>query len=235
MAVRMMMRTSAINTHGGIMARRSRTLATGIVVALGLAALAGCAHSGTASPEDSPSPSPSPSASASPSASPSPEGPDLADPSTWLISFDGVGPLVLGQPFTEVPAVMTAFTDRTTDQCRVAMFDAGSVPSMWVVPEGETIHEVLVGAAIIGKTVVEVQRGTPKTGEGIGIGATLDQLQSANPGAAQVDLSGTPGSEEIYYSVSNGTDRWILFRIVDGLVDAVSVSDEPLPPYEYCG
>ncbi|WP_349866356.1 hypothetical protein [Leifsonia sp. WHRI 6310E] len=83
-------------------------LVTGALAATALAlALTGCTPT-------KPTPgfvevTPGLSASASPTADAETVAADPAQPSTWTIGFDGVGPLVLGTPSTEQHDVLAAF------------------------------------------------------------------------------------------------------------------------------
>jgi hypothetical protein len=199
-----------------------------IALAATASMLAGCAH-----PAVSVSRSTAPQAlKSSPAPSPKPTL-NLADPSSWLIGFDQVGPLSIGGRISEEKAQMTAFTDTSSASCPVAMFATDNSPSIWVSPgaDGDSINLIALGAALFGKSIPAVEGGTPKTEKGIGIGATEQQLKAAYSGIVE---TGTYGSET-YYGVSNGNGRWIDFVIADGAVDAIAVGSSSTPPSEYCG
>ena len=218
-----------------------RTFRVAIVtttLAASLVTLAGCAQPAPAeSAESAPA---SAQASETPSATPSPTPAaghsatvNLADPSSWQITFDGVGPLSFGGEITEETADMTAFTDTSNEACPVKMFATDGAPGIWVRPDADgAIDLVTLGAETFGTPVADVEAGTPKTQAGIGIGATLQQLEAAHP---EVVATGTFGELETSYGISNDTGRWIVFTIRDKVVDAIGVSSEPTLASEYCG
>ena len=217
------------------MHRTFRVTIVTTTLAASLVMLAGCAQpapaeSAPASTQASETPSAAPSPP--PTAAPTPTV-DLADPSSWQITFDGVGPLTFGGQITEETADMTAFTDRSDEVCPVKMFATDGAPGIWVRPDAVgAIDLITLGAETFGTPVADVEAGTPKTQAGIGIGATLQQLEAAHP---EVAATGTYGELQTYYGISNDTGRWIVFTIRDGVVDAIGVSSEPSLASEYCG
>ncbi len=204
-------------------------------LAASLVMLAGCAQpapaeSTPASAQASETPSVTPTATTTPTPTATV---DLADPSSWLITFDGVGPLTLGGKIDDETADMAAFTESSNDFCPVKMFSKDKAPRIQIRPTADgAIDLIALGAETFGTPVADVEAGSPKTEAGIGIGATLPQLESAHPGVVQ---TGTYGEPRTYYGLSNGADRWIVFTIRDGVVDAIGVSGDPILPSEYCG
>lgn len=220
---------------GGEMKRAFRAAIVTTAVAASLVVLAGCAQPAPAeSAPASAQASETPSATPTPTPTPVPTSTvDLAHPSSWQITFDGVGPLSFGGPISEETGALTAFTDMSDGVCPVEMFARGGVPGIWVRPAASgAIDLITLGAETFGTPVADVEAGTPKTEAGIGIGATFQQLESAYPELAQ---TGSYGDLETYYGISNGSGRWIVFTIRDGVVDAIGVSSEPTFPSEYCG
>jgi hypothetical protein len=154
------------------------------------------------------------------------------DPNSWVIDFPGVGPLVIGQDRDEAEAAMSAFTEGVEDDCGPNTFftDAAGFPDILVADPLDT--------GVIQSVVVEkwgapasVDASPLRTREGIGIGATLDELKAAYP--ALVPKEGDYGT---YYGLTNGSDRWINFNVTaEGLVDTIAVDMTPEMPSEYCG
>ncbi|WP_166806182.1 hypothetical protein [Cryobacterium cheniae] len=221
------------------MQRAFRATIVTTALAASLLMLAGCAQAApaesapaSAQASETPSATPSPTPTPTPTAAPTPTV-DPANPSSWLITFDGVGPLTFGGQIAEETADMTAFADTSNDVCPVKMFAMDGVPGIWVRPAADgAIELITLGAETFGTPVADVEAGSPKTEAGIGIGATLQQLEAAYP---EVSETGTYGDLQTYYGISSDTGRWIVFTIRDGVVDAIGVSSEPILPSEYCG
>lgn len=210
-------------------------------IALASAALTGCA-----SPEDSiASPSSASEVRNTPlprqpavnegesTPTPSPESIDLSDPGSWLITFDGVGPLTVGGQLSEEGEAMTAFSEEPRDYCPRAIFNhsTGRAPSVWAMLDGdfETINAVVLPGRPDRMSPVD---GSPKTVEGIGLGSSVAELLAAYP-----DISAPVASNNsLVYAVNGGADRWIDFTTTsEGYVMSIVVIDVPKPPSEYCG
>jgi hypothetical protein len=210
-------------------------------IALASAALTGCA-----SPKESiASPSPVSEAGNTPSPSqpavddgestptPGPESIELSDPGSWLITFDGVGPLTVGGQVSEQREAMTAFSEEPRDYCPRAIFShsSGQAPSVWAMLDGdfETINAVVVPGV---PDLMSPVAGSPKTAEGIGLGSSVVDLLAAYP-----DISAPVASNNsLVYAVNGGADRWIDFMTTnEGYVLSIVVIDVPKPPSEYCG
>lgn len=174
--------------------------------------------------------------SESPSATPTPTDPaapeDPADPSTWIIDFDGVGPIAVGSDVATVRASIQRYEDVTqTDVCPwTAMFDSAAYPSVWLSldsPAYATVESVFLtnGASTAGHPET-----SPKTAEGVGLGAAEAAVQSAYPEATTTELQG--GRQG--YSVTDGS-RWFAISVLDCTVDTVFVGDTQTAPSEFCG
>lgn len=200
------------------------------------AALSGCASGGAEASGTTQTPSatssPAESTPVTPSATPTPSA-EPADPGTWVISFDGVGPIAIGGSLQKFRDDQSALDDVTTDSCRVAMFDLSAGPAIWVAPaaDDDSISGMTYGAALLGAQ--QPSGSVPATTEGIGLGDTLADLETAYP-----DLEEQPndsGTWPVDYSITDGQGSWIVFGVKDDVVDAITVGDEPTTPLEYCG
>lgn len=204
------------------MRRSAYVLAT----ALALAALSGCA-SGAAAPAETSPTTPS-QGDETPSAAPEAD-PD--DPSTWLITEDGVGPLVLEEPFSDALAVMPEGTTNDAENC--------AWTAWWNAPDDSYGLYAARDSADADDsspvTVIDIAAWDdpaaaegPKTAEGVGLGSSVSDVKAAYPDGVDVVLEG--GGID---AVQVGS---IFFQYRDGSsVSAVTVTSLPQPPYEVCG
>ncbi|GAB2459742.1 hypothetical protein HD599_001309 [Conyzicola lurida] len=194
---------------------------------LGIASLAALSLAGcVASPAPTASPTVIPSASSTPQADP-------ADPATWVISIEGVGPVEFGAPVAEETAdLVAAYADVSDlEACSTLMFEAEGSPTIWLAPDLDGfVSAILVTAETADG---DVSAGSPRTEEGIGIGSTRDELFEAYPvvvDAVQDDV----GYDT--YSVEEFEGRWVHFDVgPDDTVIDIVVNAADAPPYEFCG
>ncbi|PPF66979.1 hypothetical protein C5C18_10285 [Rathayibacter tritici] len=208
---------------------------------------------GTASPAPTGRASTGPTTAAPQEAAPesipasTPTPPDVPGPTpstadggvaSWIIGFDGVGPLTLGAALPEATAAL--------DATGLAPIEDGECPSdhrnlpgdgnAWIQvdadPSGSTVALVSVWdpAADGG---VQAPGTLPATAEGITIGSSAAELRTAYPELTTWQtLSDEPG-----YAIDDDRGRRIWFR-VDGasdVVQAVSVSQSDRFPVGGCG
>jgi hypothetical protein len=156
---------------------------------------------------------------------------NLDDPRSWLVDFAGIGPLALGDRVSEREESMTSFTTTRQDACPwVTAFDKSGFPSIWIPDPSDS---GIVEQIVLQKwgSPQDVAANSPHTSTGIKIGATLDQLRAAYPALAQNEGKYAP-----YYSVTNGSGKWINFAVNDGgLVSTIVVRASPNMDSEYCG
>lgn len=205
-------------------------IVTGILVA----GLAGCAPASTGgAPSSSPTPVPSPSAT--PTEEPSAE-PDPEDPSTWVISGAGVGPIEIGGDFAATLAELPETWTNDTENCAWTAWlkdDSGGYGVFFVrgtesdtAPIGEiSVYEVMQG---------EGATGAPMTAEGLGLGATKEEVLAAYPDAQQ----GTPQiGDGIWIMVPGDTAGHVFFEFREGSDTAwdITVTTRSEPSYEVCG
>lgn len=150
-------------------------------------------------------------------ASPTPVVPenDPADPSTWIIGFDSVGPLTLARPVSEQASAQSAYTGESLDDP-----ETGYRCSAWRLTSPDYITlEVAPGSADPTTTSVISIGGSagdrsdlpgPHTAKGIGVGSTIAELKAAYPDLV-VTWSDTRASS-LEFSVTDGNGRYIAFK-----------------------
>ncbi len=189
--------------------------------------LGACAGSGTPTPSTTPH---AEASSTSPSATPTPVQ-DPADPTTWIVSADGVGPARLGQSVAGAVAAMSSYVD---------VSDPAGCPNPRVTflgPAGSTVANapLLLIADEQGSLVgIAFTESGPRTVDGIGVGSTAAAVAQAYPHA----VPGTRGPSSVPNLVTvQGIPGWISFELDGGgtTIDQVSVTSGGPPPYEYCG
>ena len=185
--------------------------------------------SGTAQTTEPPSTT---SASPSKSSAPSPSSSfDTANPSTWLITETGIGPVEIGS-YSAADALSPSFVQ--ADWCEgLEFFDSsGAYP----VGFGVISHPGKGGVGGIGIrmpgniAVTGPVEESPLTESGIGLGSSLADLTTAEPNGAF-----ETGVEWPKYVVSAGA-RWILFEVSESepFVRGITVTEQ-LPPAGFCG
>jgi hypothetical protein len=227
--------------------RRHWTLILAFLALLSIGGVSGAVALGlvpqpfAAAPPTSPSPtttsegstaplSQTPTPSAVPSTTPSelPAVQDPADPSTWLITFDGIGPLTVGGSLVEEkPSMLVRYSDTTDDTCPVAGFSLEGFADViaQIDTDLDTIHSV---SAI---SYIPEPLKAPVTEAGIGVGSTVEELLTAYPNITETgQFFPTTG-----YGLSDGAGRWIAFSVMDDLVTVITVGPSDRTPYEFCG
>jgi hypothetical protein len=172
-------------------------------------------------------PTPTPTQTSTPTTAGPAEDP--ADPSTWIIRFDGVGPLTLGAPFASQASGLPSVQDITDAICVDGQRNLSA-------PGG--LHFVLVGAADGSAQTAAIELGnygngtdnratTPRTAEGIGVSSTRDELLAAYP-----DIQRTGGySDSVdYYGLTDGEGGWIVFGVMDDVVFEIQIGNDAVLP-----
>ncbi len=183
-------------------------------------------------PIASPTPTPTPTPTATPTAAPTqpPAAENPADPSTWLIDFDRIGPITPGRPFADVKAQLSDFPDLTDPIC---------LPfSLYLGLPDRTVLRMIDDTGNKTADTIELLGGpgnvvalSPKTAEGIGLGSTSDMLLAAYPG-----ISGTTSLNGMVtqYRLLDSEGRRIVFKVIEGEVAGIQIGAEYWIPTERC-
>jgi hypothetical protein len=193
------------------------------------AALTGCAGSAP-EPESTPAGESTPSAIEAPgSGEPTEAAPeDPADPSTWIVSGAGIGPVELGGAVAEY-SVVGPYTEEASTCPNPAVHTLtgdGLAPMRLVaVDGGTTIDSVHVTSWGTDGAVV-----APRTADGITLGSSLADLQATYPGIELTDEYSTT----LQYAYSDA-GNWVVFTVQDDAVVELTASTTSSNPTEYCG
>ncbi|MFF2271974.1 hypothetical protein ACFVTX_06860 [Agromyces sp. NPDC058136] len=209
--------------------RPFRALLSGALAAAGLVVLVGCTSAGAApNPSAEATPAPSPSAEA-PAPDPTPTALDPADVTTWVITAQGIGPIVRGADAAETVAGFTAFeanewcpgviglSQEGTGQIVVTVLDDGTVGAVWA--NGRDVGDGTVPPS-------------PSTEEGIVFGSTMEELAAAYPGLVP---SNQAGAESYGYAAGDETAGYLNFLVEGDKVISIGVQDRAGVPKEFCG
>lgn len=193
---------------------------------MSLALLAGCAPTPpTSNPTRALETSPTPSVATSDSAEPI----DSADPASWLISADGIGPISIGQTVDDTVLALAAFASLPVPCENDAYLMYQLTPDLGLtiaIGDGTTVRAVGITTDFDGAATV----ASPRTTEGVGLGSTIADVQSVYPDAVPVE-----GSAE-YIHVEDG-DTWISFSPEFGDVTvalSIDVAQGWSIPSEFC-
>lgn len=198
-------------------------------------ALGGCAA--TPAPAGSATPTAPPvtsSASPSPSASPSDEPTlDLNDPASWIVTRSSIGPVQLGDQFSQArKAVPTWTVDETCSWTAFWNAPDHSQTAYFVHDSAEQDGEIdtIDVAALV---PLEPADG-PRTPEGLGFGSTRAEVLAAYPDAEEQTST---IDEAKMLRVDGAGDGSLFFTFAQGgdAVRAITLTVLDEPPYEVCG
>ena len=193
-------------------------------MASALLVLAGCAPASPSHPSAGESATdttaPSPTATPTPSAA----AEDPLDPSTWIISAEGIGPARIGEPVADIVAQLTEY--QVPADAASACFNTAIT---YLGPPGSSVSTApLLLAANPDGTLWGVAFGDagPHGVSGVEVGSSLADVRAAYPsGTDEMRYSDTPNLLTV-----RGTPGWISWEYDGGGTHAGS-----LPPNEYCG
>jgi hypothetical protein len=167
------------------------------------------------------------SAPPSPTASPSPtaDGEDPADPSTWLVTADRIGPLRLGMPIDDARSIAPE-----VEAChdRAFFFRSGAENMIYAQEDGALVQ------------IYSDLSDGPRTPEGLGVGSTRADVLEAHPDAVFEPRNlGWLQSGPLLFGFaegisSDGAGGQTDDRTPADLVVAIAVSSIG-PLYEFCG
>lgn len=195
---------------------------------------AGCA------PASDPAPTTTPSSAASetPTPTPTPSVPtvDPADPSTWIVSDRGVGPIAIGGDLTTTLAELPDAWTNNTANCAWSAFwrDPAADYQMYFVrgTESDTapISEISVNAG--GHEVFGTN--SPRTEDGLGLGSTSEEVLAAHADAQEIAAQ---IGDMTWFMVPGSGEAHVFFGIREGAptVSDVRVTTRSEPAYEVCG
>ncbi|GAA0997329.1 hypothetical protein [Subtercola frigoramans] len=158
---------------------------------------------------------------------------DAADPSTWIIGFDGVGPVKLGSTLEKQRRTLPAFTDITDPLCVGGYLELQALTGfglLFVSGVDQPTSTAAITFATGGTRVTDNRSTTPKTTAGIGIDSTKEELLAAYPG---IEKTGTYQSDDYpFYGLTDGKGGWIVFGLLDDKVIRIQVANEAVMPIE---
>lgn len=207
--------------------RRLRPILLAALVAV---VISGCSATASVEPDAS-----APSQTPTPTPSPTIEPVDTVDPSTWIISADGIGPVTLGQSLDEAATALarSSYTkqDLACDNPGVLLYAATGAPTVVIfVAAGSP---TVAGVRIADYDSVLPSGASPRTEEGLGLGATVADVQAQYPDAVGEVATGSPN-----YTHVVGDDVWISFATLypdETRVLNIDVAKGGHMFYELCG
>lgn len=162
------------------------------------------------------------------SATPTSAVQDPADPATWIISAQGVGPLLLGEKAGDAALAVPGYRDVT---------DRNACPNTRVTfigPAGTSSQNapILLLSDDSGSLAgVALSAVGPKTSEGVGVGSVAADVKAAYPAA----VPGKRGATDVFNLLTvHGSPGWISYELTDDSVRQVDLISGGLPPNEFC-
>ncbi|MFC4139034.1 MULTISPECIES: hypothetical protein [unclassified Microbacterium] len=219
------------------MTRMMGERATATLGAMTLAViLAGC---GTPTPTSSTAPPPT--SVQSPTPTPietehtNPEA-DPADPTTWTITAEGMGPVQLDELFADAVAGVPTWT--VDENCTWAAFwnDQETGVTAYFARDSEVSDGNVTTIDVASTTDTVQPQDGPRTADGLGVGSTRDDVLAAHPDA--VEQKPTIGDGALLRVGPAGEGQGAIFfsfRAGEDTVSAVTVTAREEPPYEVCG
>jgi len=173
-----------------------------LTLVLVAATLTGCATEAVSAPTNTPTPTSSATQSPTPTADPI----DLADPSSWIISEAGIGPITLGQSVDDATLALSAYTPQEVpcDRPEIRLFVAEGAPSLTLYLAKNSPS--IIGIRIFDYDSVLPAASSPHTAEGLGLGSTVSEVQAAYSDAVGEAAAGAPN-----YTHVVGDNVWISF------------------------
>lgn len=204
--------------------KRTPILGLAIVMTLLLAACGGGAT--TADDEPTPTKTSEPTASSTPTPTPTPTpepvANDPADPGTWIIRGDGVGPVYVNTARDGAGAVLPGWALDPEQTCNNHFY--GGPEGMRMILAGDPI-----GLVVLSVELPSAVTGSPRTAAGIGFGSTAAEVEAAYPGVPLTD----DGVRTPTYVIPDA-GRYILILVPDGVVNGFFSTAYEVLPMDLC-
>ena len=182
-----------------------------------------------ATPTATAAPTPAPTPTPTPTATPTAPAQNPADPATWIIGFDGVGPVTLDAPYDSQAQSIPTFDDVTDQICLAEQRN-------YMVPGG--MHLTVVAASDGSGRTAAIEFGnygdgsdrrsaSPKTEAGIGVSSTRAELMAAYP---DIQQTGTYSDTVVYYGLTDGRGGWIAFAVMNDVVFEIQIGNDAVLP-----
>ena len=209
--------------------RRIRVIATALVVA---GVLAGCAPSQSgASPTPTSTGEPTSTATRTPAAVQDPE-----DPTSWVVDAGGVGPIRIGGNLAETLAELPASWQNDPESCAwMASWTADdSSYGLFFVRGTESEKAPIAEISVYTAAETPSTLHSPTTPEGLGIGATKQEVLAAYPDAEEGTAQIGGGS---WIRLAETAEAHVFFEFREGMDVAsdIVVTTRSEPSYEVCG
>lgn len=195
--------------------------------------LTGCMGSGDPAPSEPQwTPLPSVAPSSGPAQSPDEQGPDAADPSTWSLSGDAVGPIELGGDFAATLEELPEWSSPQQCEWTASWSADGDYMIFFAHPDdGEQASIDLISVSAV-PDAIPAGAG-PRTADDLGLGSTREEVLASHPDAEEGEAAIGDGST--WVAVPDGDGRIFFEYAPDAAeADAVTVTDGDEPPYEVC-
>lgn len=211
--------------------QRTVALLGAAVVAL---SLSGCMAGASDVPGSSAPPT---SVGSEPPATPKPAPTiDADDPSTWVITSSGIGPLQLGSDFSEtVDALPDAWTHDPA-QCSWVAWVNDDDTTIWFAQDSDSA-ESPISTASVESTPADETAGSddgPRTEDGLGLGSSKDDILTIHPDATEIPA--TIG-DSVFIAVADAGVGTLFFEFAadSDAASSVTVTERAEPAYEMCG
>ncbi|WP_244259285.1 hypothetical protein [Rathayibacter sp. VKM Ac-2759] len=175
-------------------------------------------------PTATPTPTPTPTPTTTPAPPPAPEPtPAAVDLSSWVIGFEGVGPIAYGAPMEDAVAELDTtalvpfdwgFEGCLSDKRDVA---ENTWAFLMVDPDESGAVDLITVANYVDGDGVQSPASLPRTAAGITPGSTRAELLAAYPEITEEE----PVATEAVYSLKDAQGRSLWFRIA-GATDTVA-------------
>lgn len=202
---------------------------------------------GTPAPVPSETDSPAPQTSdapgyvegaGTPSPTPLPVSNDPADPSTWTITFDSVGPFQIRVDTADQVTAGIPFTKESLDPglpdrpfCDAVAYRSSTYQDITVATSATDEFTVLMVSAGEG----QLSKAGPKTAKGIGVGSSLTEFRAAYPGLTPT-RDDYPDHGYTQYRITDGQGRYIAFQTdsTNTRIGNITVTPLGYVPLEIC-